>query len=136
MLASRDCPDFGENMLAHLSSHNSWPSRKSHTNGLLPGSRLDEAEFPPAAQTALKLLVRTLRGPRAVDCASCDALRPQLNRFTTKDYYEISIFREKLAAPPRGVPKAVRLARRARGFEGSRKKELLAENHSLLWRLE
>ena len=123
-------------MLAHLSSQSSWPSRRSHTNGLLPGSRLDEAEFPPAAQTALELLDWTLRGLRAVDCASCDALRPQLNRFTTEDYYEISIFREKLAASPRGIPKAVRVARRSRGFESSRKKELLAEDHSLLWRLQ
>ena len=123
-------------MLAHLSSQSSWPSRRSHTNGLLPGSRLDKAEFPPAAQTALKLLVWTLRGPRAVDCASCDALRPQLNRFTTEDYYEISIFREKLAASPRGTPKAVRFAWRARGIESSRKKEHLAKDHSPLWGLQ
>jgi hypothetical protein len=121
-------------MLAHLSSQNSWPGRRSPTNWLLPDFRLDEAEFPPAAQTALKLLVWTLRGPRAVDCASCDALRPQLNWLTIKDYYEISIFREKLATASRGIPKAVRVARRAYGFEGSREKERLAKNRSLLWR--
>src|SRR5262249_27339056 len=118
------------------SSQSSWPSGRSRTNRLSPGSRPDEAEFPPAAQTALELLVWILRGPRAVDCASCDALRPQLNRFTTEDHYEISIFREKLAASPRGTPKAVRIARRSRGFESSRKKELLAEDHSLFWRLQ
>mgnify|MGYP003694621975 CR=1 FL=1 len=122
-------------MLAHLSSQNSWPSRRSQANWLLPGSRPDEAEFPPAAQTALELLVWTLRGPRAVDCASCDALRPQRNWLRTEDYYEISISREELAASSRWIPKAVRIARRARGIEGSRKKEPLAENHSLLWRL-
>ncbi len=68
-----------------------------------------------------------------MDRASLDALRPQHNWFKTEDYYEISIPREKLTAPASwGIPPAVRYARRSRGVEGSRKKELLAENHGLL----
>ena len=61
-------------------------------------SRSHEAEFPPAAQTALELLDWTLRGSRALDCASLDALRTQGNWLKTEDYYEISIHREKLTA--------------------------------------
>ena len=68
-----------------------------------------------------------------MDRASLDALRPQRNWFNTEDYYEISIPREKLATPASwGIPPAVRYARRSRGVEGSRKKELLAESHGLL----
>ncbi len=109
------------------------PPPRSHTDRLLLVSRPDEAEFPPAAQTALELLDWTFRGPRTVDRASLDALRPNCNWFKTEDYYEISIPREKLATPASwGFPTAVRYARRSRGVEGSRKKELLAENHGLL----
>jgi hypothetical protein len=124
-------------MLAHSSLQNSWPPRRSHTDRLWLVSRPEEAEFPPAAQTALELLDWILRGPRAVDCAPnvFGALRPHINWFRTEDYYEISISRERLAAAtPRRIPKAVRWARRPRGIEGSRKKEPLAENHGPLRR--
>jgi hypothetical protein len=100
---------------------------------LLPGSRPDEAEFPPAAQTALELIDWTFQGSRAMDRASLDALRPQRNWFNTEDHYENSIPREKLATSTSwGIPPAVRYARRSRGIESSRKKELLAENYGLL----
>ena len=46
----------------------------------------------------------TLRGPRAADCASIDALRPFSNWVNFKDKYEISITRETLAAFARRVP--------------------------------
>jgi hypothetical protein len=122
-------------MMACSSSQTSWPRRRSPTDRLLPVSRPNEAEFPPAAQTALELLDWTFRGPRAVDRASCDALRPQDNGFKTEDYYEISIPREKRATTAsRWIPTAVRYARRSRAVEGSRKKELLAEDHGLLRR--
>ena len=114
----------------------SLPPRRSHADKALleSVSRPDVAEFPLAAQTALELLDWTLRGPRALDRASLDALRPQNNWFKTEDYYEISIPRERLTAstPGRIIPTAARYARRSRGVEGSRKKELLAENHGLL----
>jgi hypothetical protein len=98
-----------------------------------PFSRLKEAEFPLAAQTALELLVWTLVGPRAADRASSDALHPKRNFVRSKDHYEISIPREKLtASAPERTPQAVRYARRSRGVESSRKKEHLAENHGLL----
>jgi hypothetical protein len=96
--------------------------------------RPEEAKFLPAAQNALEL-IPTLRGQRAVDCASLDALRPQLHSVNNNNPYEISIPREKLAASaPEWTPQAVRNARQLRAFAGSRKKEPLAENHRLFWR--
>ena len=85
-------------MLAYSSIPTSRLSGTSQVHRPWPVSRPDEAEFPPAAQTALELLDWTFRGLRAVDCASLDALRPQSNWFITEDYYEISIPREKLTA--------------------------------------
>lgn len=135
MSASRDRPDFSRMIPAYSSTQNSRPAGRSHTDRLLPVSRPDEAEFPPVAPTAFELLDCTLWGSRAVDCASRDALRPQDNLFSNGDHYEISIPREKRATPAsRRIPTAVRLARRSRGIEGSRKKELMAENHGLLRR--
>jgi len=129
----RDRPVLDIMKPAFSSIQISLPLRRSHTDRLLPVSRPDEAEFPPAAQTALELLDWTFRGSRAVDRASRDALRPQGNWFKTEDYYEISIPREKLTAPASwGIPPAVRYARRSRGVEGSRKKELLAKSNGLL----
>lgn len=120
---------------AYSSIPTSLPPRRSHTDRLLLVSQPHEAEFPPAAQSALELFDWTLRGSRALDRASFDALRPQGNWFKTEDYYEISIPREKLTAPASwGIPSAVRYARRSRGFEGSRKKELLAKSNGLLWK--
>jgi hypothetical protein len=120
---------------AFLSIPTSLPPRRSHAAKHLldPVSRPYEVEFPSAAQTALELLDWTLRGPRAGGRASLDALRPQRNWFKTEDYYEISIPRERLTATTPGrIPTAVRHARNSRGVEGSRKKELLAENRGLL----
>jgi hypothetical protein len=121
---------------AYSSIPTSQPPRRSHPDRLLLVSQSHEAEFPPAAQAALELFDWTLRGSRALDCASPDALRPHSNWFKTEDYYEISIPREKLTAPASwGIPPAVRYARRSRRVEGSRKKELLAESNGLLRRL-
>ena len=95
-------------MQACTSISTSLPHWGSRTDGYEPeGSRRPNgAEFPPAAQTALKLLDWTLWGWRAVDRASSDALRPQLNLVESEDYYEISIPWEKLtaSAPGRSSP--------------------------------
>src|SRR5689334_20673559 len=131
MSPSRDL-QFWNMMPAGLSIHTSRRPWISQMNRLV--SRSHEAEFPPAAQTALELIDWTSRGPRALDRASFDALRPKGNWFKTKDYYEISIHREKLAASTPGrIPSAVRPARRSRRVESSRKKELLAKGSCLLW---
>ena len=135
MSASPRSSSFGKMKPAFSSMSTSKPRRRSHTDRLLPVSRPNEAEFPPAAQTALELLDWTFRGPRAVDRApnAFGALRPQHNWSKTEDYYEISISREKLATSASwGFPTAVRYARESRGVESSRKKELLAETHGLL----
>ena len=121
--------------MAHLFSQYSRPPRRSHTVRSLSVFPPAEVEFPPAAQPALELLDRTFRGPRAVNRASLDALYPQYNWLNTGDHYEISIPRENFtSATSWGIPQAVRSSRRTRGFEGSRKKELLAENHGPLRR--
>ena len=135
MSASRDRPILGIMKPEFSSIPTSLPARRSHAakHLLEPLSWPNVAEFPVAAQTALELLDGTLRGPRSMDRASLDALRPQGNWFKTEDYYEISIPRERLtASAPGRIPTAARYARRTRGVEGSRKKELLAENHGLL----
>lgn len=98
-------------------------------------SRHDVAEFSSVMQTACELLARFLKSARTVDRASLDALRPQPDSVQTEDYYEISIPGKKLtASAPGRIPTAVRYARASRGVEGSRKKELLAENRGLLRR--
>src|SRR3982751_4139708 len=104
-------------MQAHSSLLASLPQRRSRAVRLAPAlaPRPEEAEFPPAAQTALELLDWTLRGSRAADRASLDALRPQLNWFNTEDHYEISIPRERLtASTPGRIPQTVRRARGSR----------------------
>jgi hypothetical protein len=70
---------FGENDVGLLVVSNQLATRRSLADRFLPVSRPDEAEFLPAAQTAFELLDWTFRGPRTVDRASCDALRPQSN---------------------------------------------------------
>ena len=133
---SRDHPGFfGKIMQAFTFISTGLPQWRSRVNRRWPdrNDRPNGAKFPSAAQTALGLLDWTLRGSRAADRASCDALRLQRNLFNTEDHYEISIPREKLtASAPWRIPQAVRYARRSRGVESSRKKEHLAENHGLL----
>ena len=65
-------------------------------------SRRHEAEFPVAAQIAL--LVGTLRGSRARDRASIDALRPKYNWMKPEDQYDISLIGEKWPASARRLP--------------------------------
>ena len=55
-------------------------------------------------QTAYQLLVRTLWGSRARDCASTDALRPNYNWVKPEDQYDISIIGEKWPAFARRLP--------------------------------
>src|SRR5438105_8347570 len=108
---SRDHPVFSEKIMQACTSISTslphWGSRPD-SHGTEVSRRQNKAEFPPAAQTALKLLDWTLRGSRAVDRASSDALRPQLNLVKSEDYYEISIPWEKLtASTPERIPQAV-----------------------------
>jgi len=94
---------------------------------LFTRSRHFEAEFPAVAQNMDKLIVSTLRGQRATDCASFDALRPTRNWEITKDYYEISFSWERLAASAPGwLPQAIRWTARRRSVTQSRKKNLMA----------
>ena len=62
-------------------------------------SRPLTAEFSAVTHTAFQRPGPTLRGSRAADRASSDALRLNHNSVNTEDLYGISITREKLAAP-------------------------------------
>jgi hypothetical protein len=90
--------------------------------------RHNEAKFP-AAQTAYEL--RVLRGSRAADRVSFDALRPNENWVNLEDQYEISFIREKLAAFARRFPTKERrsLALSKCDPENASEKNALAENH-------
>ena len=99
-------------------------------------SRCHEAEFPAATQTAYQLLVRTLLGSRAKDCASSDALRPNYNGVKPEDQYDISIIGEKWPALARRLPQKGRQspAPPERAIEGAGEEIVLAENHGVLHR--
>jgi hypothetical protein len=60
-------------------------------------SRLDEAEFPTASQSACKLFEWALVDWRAADGASVDALRPFNNWIKPKDQHELLFNWETLA---------------------------------------
>ena len=89
-------------------------------------SRLYEAEFPVATQTVDQLLVGTLRGPRARDRASLDALRPNYNWMKIEDQYDISPIREKWPAFTRRLPQKGRQS--PTPATGAGQKVALAEN--------
>ena len=98
-------------------------------------SRPEAAEFPAATQTAFERLGWTLRGSRAGERASIDALRPNYNSVNTEDLYGISIIREKFAAPT-GRRRFPQKGRRSpvpakRACEGTGKENVLAESHGI-----
>ena len=98
-------------------------------------SRRHEAEFPVAAQIAL--LVGTLRGSRARDRASIDALRPKYNWMKPEDQYDISLIGEKWPAFARRLPQKGRQqsptpARRT--IEGAGEEIVLAKNNGAFYR--
>jgi len=82
-------------------------------------SRPQPAEFSAATHIAFQRPGPALRGSRAADGASIDALRPNYNSVNTEDLYGISIIRE-IAAPTR---------RRRFPTEG-RRSSLPAENNN------
>ncbi len=98
-------------------------------------SRPEAAEFSSAMQTALERLGWTLRGSRAGERASIDALRPNYNSVNTEDLYGISIIREKFAAPTgrrRFPQKGRRSPVPAKGAcEGTGKENVLAESDGI-----
>jgi hypothetical protein len=99
-------------------------------------SRCHEAEFPAATQTAYQLLVRTILGSRAKDCASTDALRSNYNWVKPEDQHDISIIGEKWPAFARRLPQKGRQspAPPERAIEGAGEEIVLAENHGALHR--
>jgi hypothetical protein len=92
-------------------------------------SRRHVAEFPTATQIAYRLLVGTLRGSRARDRASTDALRPNNNWVKPEDQYDISIIWEKWPTCARRLPQKERqsLAPPERAIEGAGEENSLAE---------
>jgi hypothetical protein len=101
-------------------------------------SRCHEAEFPAATQTAFQLLVRTLLGSRAKDCASTDALRPNYNWVKLEDQNDIPTIGEKWPALARRLPQKGRQspAPPERAIEGAGEEIVLAENNGVLHRWE
>ena len=99
-------------------------------------SRCHEAEFPAATRTAYQLLLRTLLGSRARDCASTDALRPNYNWVKPEDQHDISIIGEKWPAFARRLPQKGRQspAPPERAIEGAGEEIVLAENHGVFHR--
>jgi hypothetical protein len=97
-------------------------------------SRCHEAEFPVATQTAYQLLVGTLWGSRARDCASTDALRSHYNWVKPEDQYDISIIGEKWPPFARRLPQKGRQspAPPKRAIEGAGEAIVLAENNGVL----
>jgi len=96
-------------------------------------SRLDEAEFPTASQSAL--LEWALDDWRAADGASLDALR-QFNNWTKrKDQYELLFNWETLAPFARRFPTPWQWPRAsaARRSEGA-KKDILAADCRIFWK--
>ena len=99
-------------------------------------SRRHEAEFPVATQIAYQLLVGTLWGSRARDCASTDALRPNYNWVKPEDQYDISIIGEKWPPFARRLPQKGRQspAPPKRAIEGAGEEIVLAENNGVFRR--
>ncbi len=100
-------------------------------------SRLKAAESPAVTQKALERLGWTLRGSRAVERASSDALRPNQHSVNPEDPYGISIIREKLAAPTgrRRVPTPGRRSPLPadKHSQSAGEKNAVGENHRLLF---
>ena len=96
-------------------------------------SRLDEAEFPTASQSAL--FEWALDDWRAADGASLDALRRFNNWTKSKDQHELLFKWETLASFARRFPTPWQRPRAssARRSEGA-KKDILAANCGIFWK--
>ena len=103
---------------------------------LTPGqSRLDEAEFPTASQSACKVFEWTLDDWRAADGASIDALRPFNNWIKPKDQHELLFKWETLAPLARQLPTPWQRPRASSARRSERaKKDILAAHCCVLWK--
>ena len=97
-----------------------------------PKSRLDEAEFPTASQSACKVFEWTLDDWRAADGASIDALRPFNNWIKPKDQHELLLNWETPAAFARRLSTQGQWARAsATGRSENAKKDILAADRRI-----
>jgi hypothetical protein len=105
----------------------------AHARGLRQvQSRLDEAEFPTASQSACKLFEWALDDWRAADGASIDALRPFNNWIKTKDQHELLFKWETLAPFARRLQtQEQRTPASAKGRSKDAKKDILAANRCI-----
>jgi hypothetical protein len=98
-------------------------------------SRLDEAEFPTASQSACKLFEWTLDDWRAADGASLDALRQFNNWMKPKDKHELLFKWETLAPFTRRLQtQGQRAPAPAKGRSEDAKKDILAANRRFFWK--
>jgi hypothetical protein len=98
-------------------------------------SRLEEAEFPTASQSACNLVEWALDDWRAADGASFDALRPSNNWTKPKDQHELLFNWETLASFARWLSTPWQRPRpsSARRSEGA-KKDILAADCRIFWK--
>ena len=97
-------------------------------------SRLDEAEFPTASQSAL--FEWTLNDWRAADGASFDALRPFNNWIKPKDQHELLFNWETLAAFARQLPtQGQRASASSADRSENAKNDILAADCRIFWKL-
>src|SRR5256886_17656405 len=111
---------FNTVMRTFASSLHRWSSTRACGSREVD-SRLDEAEFPTASQSAL--FEWTLDDWRAADGASFDALRPFINWIKPKDQHELLFKWETLASFARRFPTPWQRPRAssARRSEGAKK---------------
>ena len=96
-------------------------------------SRLDEAEFPTASQSAL--FEWTLNDWRAADGASFDALRPFNNWIKPKDQHELLSNWETLAPFARRLPtQGPRAGASSAGRSENAKNDILAADCRIFWK--
>jgi hypothetical protein len=98
-------------------------------------SRLDEAEFPTASQSACNLFEWALNDWRAADGASTDALRPINNWMQPKDQHELLFNWETLAPFARRFPtQGQRASASSAGRSENAKKDILAADCRFFWK--
>ena len=98
-------------------------------------SRLDEAEFPTASQSACKLFEWALVDWRAADGASVDALRPFNNWIKPKDQHELLFNWETLAPFARRLPtQGQRAGASSAGRSENAKNDILAADCRIFWK--
>jgi hypothetical protein len=105
------------------------------TCGSREDSRLDEAEFPTASQSACNVFEWTLDDWRAADGASIDALRPINNWIKPKDQHELLFNWETLAPFARRLPTQKQWERASSaGRSENAKTDILAADRRIFWK--